>query len=361
MSTDISKSKIDGAPESHNSPSESVIWDVHTLNKARFLAAGIWPKSKELNFENPIPELAALGYTKFYSGKNADLYIVPNTEPIQVLMYRTDKTSVFNIPLDLEIEGKWKVQNQVSALGAKFAQERGVQTAYKTLPENIPQSIRERCQVLELCRSLEIEIHGEKQGLELIFRNYITGTLFKEYSTGKDSYGLNLPTWLKEWQDIRKNTEAIFTPTDKTKNDNPINSDYVRERLEIAGYGDIVPKLQKLFAEFTQFALDRGYVVVDTKFEVFIDANGQWVIGDEILTPESSRFIKLEDFKKGNYISADKQLIRNIGKQFWWEEKWKALKSIQPDAKVLPVSHEVTGDMRKQVVEGYEHIRTSLS
>lgn len=102
---------------------------------------------------------------------------------------------------------------------------------------------------------------------------------------------------LSKWDDIRVDGLARFTPTDKTKSDNPIPAHIVEKGLKDAGYEDIIPKLQALFAEFTAFALERGYVVIDTKFEVFINSKGEWILGDEILTPESSRFIKIADFE----------------------------------------------------------------
>ena len=100
---------------------------------------------------------------------------------------------------------------------------------------------------------------------------------------------------------------ALFTPTTKDKNDTPIKSEVVRKQCP-----EIIESLQKLFKEFTDFCYERGYVIVDTKFEVFINSRGEWALGDEILTPESSRFIKREDFEAGKYVSADKQIIRNL-------------------------------------------------
>lgn len=104
--------------------------------------------------------------------------------------------------------------------------------------------------------------------MELILRNYITGTLFKAYKDWKDPYGLNLPEGLTEWADLRDvDGFAKFTPTDKTKNDNPIKSEYV-----LSIYPRLIAKLQELFREFTQFANERGYVIIDTKFEVFVNS-----------------------------------------------------------------------------------------
>jgi phosphoribosylaminoimidazole-succinocarboxamide synthase len=332
-----------------------------TAQQMKLITSWLWPASKKMDLREGNPELEQLGYVCFYRWKNADVYVIPDTSPIEILMVRSDRTSVFNIPLDLQIAGKWAIQNQISYFWAQFAEQHGVRTIVKTLPDNIPTSLKDRCQRVELCKQLEVEVAGQKQGLELIFRNYITGTLYKAYSKWENPYEIDLPANLWEWADIRIDGKARFTPTDKTKNDNPIPSHIVENWLSEAGYGDIVPKLQQLFADFTAFAYERGYVVVDTKFEVFVDANGQWVLWDEILTPESSRFIKKEDFEAGNYISADKQLIRNIWKAFWWEQKWGELKKAHPKTLFLPVADTIGDDQKSQVVQWYSDILAALT
>lgn len=72
----------------------------------RLYETGLWPTGKTMNFSSGDEQLETLGYVRFYTGKNADLYIIPDRTPLEVLMVRTDRTSVFNIPLDLEITGK---------------------------------------------------------------------------------------------------------------------------------------------------------------------------------------------------------------------------------------------------------------
>lgn len=348
------------SPSVSENPASTDEGVIHVKNKEALLVPWLWPESKKLDYSWADVELTKLGYTKFYTGKNADIYIVPHSEPLQILMLRTDRTSVFNIPLDLQIEGKWEIQTQVSKLGALFAEKHGVKTAYFPLNEDIPQCLKNRCQITELCAPIEIEINGEKRGLELIFRNKITGTLWKSHVKWENPYGIQLPKWLNEWDDIRGDEKARFTPTDKTKDDNPLNSQTVEESLQAIGYGDIVPKLQQLFAEFTEFCYKRGYVLVDTKFEVFKNSKWEWVIWDEMLTPESSRFIKKDDFEAGNYISADKQYIRELGKRFGWEKKWQELKATDENAKLLLVSHQVDEEMRGKVIQGYTDILTVL-
>ena len=310
------------------------------------MALGLWPESKKTTSKKGIPELEELGYNLFYIGKNADLYTCPG-EDKKVLLVRSDRCSVFDIPLNLEIEGKGISQTTISNSGAKFAREAGIRTAI--LPETIDESlsIAPRCQFMELCKPLEAEIDGEVVQFEFIFRNYLTGSLFDACQNGNDPYGLDLPSNLSQWH---KFETPIFTPTTKGIKDVPLNSLKVREV-----FPEIISSMEKLFKDFTKYAEDNGIVVVDTKFEIFVDSNDNWVLGDEVLTPESSRFISKEDFDAGNYISMDKQILRNFGKKENWKEKSKTLKPGEKLDVVVPDS------IKKTILEGYNTIHNRLS
>ncbi len=307
---------------------------------------GFWPASKKITSQKGLAELEELGYNLFYIGKNADLYTCPEDEP-KVLLVRSDRCSVFDILLNLEIEGKGVIQTAISNNGANFAKEAGIKVAI--LPEKLDEnlSISSRCQFMELCKPLEATIDGEVVQFEFIFRNYLTGSLFEAYEDGKDPYNLDLPSNLKQWH---KFETPIFTPTTKGVKDEPLNSTIVREK-----FPEIISSLEKLFEDFTKFAQEKGIVVVDTKFEIFIDSKGQWILADEILTPESSRFISLEDFKDKNYISMDKQILRDFGKKNKWKEKAKALKNGQKLEVEVPVS------IKDEILKGYNTILKRLS
>ena len=310
------------------------------------VALGLWPLSKKTTSQKGIPELENLGYNLFYIGKNADLYTCPGDEP-KVLLVRSDRCSVFDIPLNLEIEGKGIFQTTISNNGAAFAKEAGIRTAI--LSETVDQtlSIAPRCQLMELCKPLETEIDGEVVQFELIFRNYLTGSLFDACQNGNDPYGLNLPANLPQWH---KFETPIFTPTTKGLKDEPLNSAKVREV-----FPEIVSSLEKLFQDFTKFAESNGIIVVDTKLEIFVNAKGEWVLGDEVLTPESSRFISKEDFDAGNYISMDKQILRDFGKANNWKEKAKDLKAGQK------LEVDVPDTIKNGILEGYSTILNRLS
>ena len=306
---------------------------------------GLWPKSKKTTTQKGILELENLGYNLFYIGKNADLYTCPGDDP-KVLLVRSDRCSVFDIPLDLEINGKGVSQTAISNNGATFAKEAGIKTAI--LSENVDEnlSVAPRCQLMELCKPLEAEIDGDVVQFEFIFRNYLTGSLFDAIQKGNDPYGLELPTDLSQWH---KFETPIFTPTTKGIKDEPLNSQKVREV-----FPEIVESMEKLFKDFTKYAEDNGIVVVDTKFEIFINSKAEWVLGDEVLTPESSRFIAREDFEAANYISMDKQILRDFGKANDWKEKSKALEAGQKLEVNVPQS------IKNQILNGYETIYNRL-
>ncbi len=316
------------------------------MNISDIVALGLWPESKKTTTQKGILELEELGYNLFYIGKNADLYTCPGNEP-KVLLVRSDRCSVFDIPLNLLIEGKGVSQTTISNNGANFAKESGIRTAI--LDEAIDPSleIAPRCQFMELCKPLEAEVDGDVVQFEFIFRNYLTGSLYEACQNAKDPYGLELSSTLAQWH---KFETPIFTPTTKGIKDEPLNSAVIREK-----FPEIISSMEKLFKDFTQFALDNGIVIVDTKFEIFINSKGEWVLGDEVLTPESSRFISKEDFDAGNYISMDKQILRDFGKAENWKEQAKELKA----GEKLEVN--VPQEIKDKILSGYETILNRLS
>lgn len=280
--------------------------------------AGIWPASKKLTEEQGLDELEILGYKLFYVGKNADLYFVPGEIP-GAIAYRSDRTSVFNIKLALEIEGKGIIQSQNSHKCFDFIDGLEIKTARFLMPENIPLEIAERCMAFELCHPLEIELpDGTRTGLEMIFRKYLTGSLYKKYySKGLDPYNLNLPPGMKEWTEF---DSIIFTPTRKSADDEPIDHEVVRNACPEA-----VVIAEKIFIAAVAYCYEKLCILVDTKIELFINSNGDIVVGDEALTSESSRYISLLNFSMGRYISEDKQIIRDYGEKHGWEEMAKNL------------------------------------
>ena len=316
------------------------------MNIDEIIRLNLWPSSKKTTTQKGLDELENLGFKLFYIGKNADLYTVNENEP-KILLVRSDRTSVFDIPLNLEIENKGVVQTKISNFGANFAKDFGIDVAI--LDQSVDSSLKvaPRTQFMKLCKPLEATIDGEVVQFELIFRNYLTGSLYDACQNNLDPYGLNLPSNLKQWH---KFETPIFTPTTKGVKDIPLNSEVVRKT-----FPQIIESLEKLFKEFTKYAFACGIVVVDTKFEVFVDENGKWLLGDEILTPESSRFIALEDFEKNSFTSMDKQILRDFGKEQNWKEKAKDLKTGEKLEVVVPQ------EIKDKILNGYNTILERLS
>ena len=310
------------------------------------VALGLWPESKKTTSQKGIAELEELGYNLYYIGKNADLYTCPGDDP-KVLLVRSDRCSVFDIPLNLEIEGKGVSQTAISNSGATYAKKAGIRTAILDESVDSSLSIAPRCQFMELCKPLEAEIDGDVVQFEFIFRNYLTGSLFEAIQKGNDPYGLELSSDLAQWH---KFETPIFTPTTKGIKDEPLNTALVREK-----FPEIVTSMENLFKDFTKYAEDNGIVIVDTKFEIFINSKGEWVLGDEVLTPESSRFIAKEDFDAGKFISMDKQILRDFGKANKWKEQAKDL----PAGTKLDVN--VPNEIKETILSGYTTILNRLS
>lgn len=310
--------------------------------------AELWPVNRKPLTDLPGDErIEKLGFKLFYKGKNADLYFIPG-KIAMMLMVRTDRTSVFNIKTDLIIEGKGAIQNKISLLSDKFVKDFGLRTSVMEMLSEIPEEIAERSQVVEICKPLEMTYKGKKVGLELIWRNFLTGSLYgSHYTKDSDPYGLNLEPGLKEWHEF---DTPIFTPTLKNDDDDPILASLVLNM-----FPGICKRLNELFITYTKYAKSKGIVIVDTKLEVFINSKDEWVLGDEILTPESSRFIRIEDFIKKIYASMDKQTIRNFGEEQLWKEK---AKSLEP-GEILKVF--VLEKVKQKVIDDYHEVFDKLA
>jgi phosphoribosylaminoimidazole-succinocarboxamide synthase len=314
--------------------------------------SGIWPANKPFSEKSGESELEKLGLVMFYSGKNGDLYLIPDAKKDVALLMRSDRVSVFDIPIGDTVEGKGKIQNSISTLGAMYAQNMGIRTALDSeyTIENLPEEFAARSQVIELCRPFEVKIDDEIVQLELIYRNYLTGSLYKAYKNAQDPYNLKLESGFEEWH---KFDTPLFTPTTKGTTDVPLDSAKVAHIIP-----EITKTLEDLFISFCNHAQSRGITVIDTKFEVFLNAKGEWILGDEILTPESSRFIMSSDFEAKSYKSMDKQLIRNHAISAGWKETWESEKAANPKKKFLEAS--IPSEIKQAVVKGYEYIYSLL-
>jgi phosphoribosylaminoimidazole-succinocarboxamide synthase len=183
--------------------------------------------------------------------------------------------------------------------------------------------------------------------VECVVRGYITGSGWKDYqATGRVS-GIELPPGLRESE--RLPTPA-FTPSTKADEGHDEAIDFDRA-AELVGDRDLMNRVREVSIELYRFAAEhareRGVILADTKFEFGLDDDGELVVGDEVLTPDSSRYWPADGYQAGQgQPSFDKQYVRDWAAGSGWDKA--------PPAPALP--DDVVQGTRGRYVEAYERI-----
>ena len=188
----------------------------------------------------------------------------------------------------------------------------------------------------------------EMAPVECVVRGYITGSGWKDYQRSGEICGIALPDGLEESQQL---PEPIFTPATKAEvGDHDENVDFDRA-AEILGDRALLEELRRISIELYEFgaahARERGIILADTKFEFGRRPDGTIVLGDEVLTPDSSRFWPADGYEPGHgQPSFDKQYVRDWASQSGWDKS--------PPAPELPA--DVVDRTRELYVDAYERI-----
>ena len=250
-------------------------------------------------------------YRPVKEGKVRELYDIGD----QLIMVATDRISAFDYILKNTIPDKGKVLTQMSKFWFDYTKDIVPNHMISIDPADMPEFFRtpEYAGKSTLCRKLSMI------PIECIVRGYITGSGWESYKENGTVCGITLPAGLKECEKL---PEPIFTPSTKAEigiHDENINFDQCVEVCEKAfpGHGaDYAAKIRDytiaLYRKCADYALSRGIIIADTKFEFGVDEAGSVVIADEMLTPDSSRFWPLEGYEAGHgQPSFDKQFVRN--------------------------------------------------
>ena len=250
-------------------------------------------------------------YMPVKEGKVREIYDVGDS----LIMVATDRISAFDVILKNMVTGKGAVLTQMSRFWFDLTKDiipnHMISTDTADMPEFFRQDRFEKRSML--CKKLEM------LPIECIVRGYITGSGWASYKKNGTVCGIKLPEGLRECDKL---PEAIYTPSTKAEiGDHDENISYERsiEVLEknFPGHGEEYAKANKdatlaLYKKCADYALERGIIIADTKFEFGLDENGRVVIGDEMLTPDSSRFWPLEGYEPGHgQPSFDKQFVRD--------------------------------------------------
>jgi phosphoribosylaminoimidazole-succinocarboxamide synthase len=269
-----------------------------------------------------MPEATHVG-----SGKIRELYALDDE---RLLLVATDRISTFDVVLPTEIPDKGRVLTGLS--GFWFARTGAI------VPNHLLR-LREDGRSSE-CRRLEM------LPLECVVRGYITGSGWKDYKATGATSGHSLPAGLRESDRL---PEPIFTPSTKAQEGHD-------ENIDLAAAADLVgtqrlAELEQvslaLYRFAAEYALERGIIIADTKFEFGVDSDGQLVLADEALTPDSSRFWPADEYSPGrSQPSFDKQYVRDYCESLGWDKTYPG-----PD---LP--EDVVAGTRARYVEAFERL-----
>jgi phosphoribosylaminoimidazole-succinocarboxamide synthase len=250
----------------------------------------------------PPPAPQVTGWTHLRTGKVRDLY---TNDANQILLVASDRISAFDWVLPTQIPDKGAILTQLSLFWFELLQDI---IPNHFISDEVPSEVQDRAVIVMPLTMFEIEC---------VARGYLTGSGLKEYQVDQKVCGMSLPDGLV---DGSKLPEPIFTPATKAAiGDHDINIDFA-SAAEIVG-GDIADALRshtlKLYATAADFAQSRGIILADTKFEFGHDASGQIILGDEALTPDSSRFWDANH----STSSFDKQFVRDYLTTCGWDKQ----------------------------------------
>jgi phosphoribosylaminoimidazole-succinocarboxamide synthase len=269
-----------------------------------------------------MPDAAALHVA---SGKVREIY---ELDQERLLLVTSDRISTFDVILPTEIPDKGRVLTGLSGLW--FARTRDI------VPNHLL-ALRPDGRSTEARRLRMLPI-------ECVVRGYLTGSGWKDYQATGSTSGHELPPGLRESERL---PEPIFTPATKaqTGHDENIDRDRAAELVGADTLAEVERIVIDLYRYASEHAAERGVLIADTKFELGHDDEGRLVLGDEALTPDSSRFWPADGYEPGRaQPSFDKQYARDYCESVGWDKTDPG-----PD---LP--EEVVAGTRARYVEAFE-------
>lgn len=254
-------------------------------------------------------------YKPFKSGKVRELYDLGDS----LIMVCTDRISAFDNILENPIPKKGEVLNKMSKFWFDFTKDLVPNHMISIDVADMPEFFRKPAFDGNSMKSQKLEMIP----VECIVRGYITGSGWESYKKDGTICGIRLPEGLRECEKL---PEAIFTPSTKApvgEHDMNISMEEGAEWIEktFPGKGkEYMERLRDLtlalYRKCADYALSKGIIIADTKFEFGLDKEGNIVLGDEMLTPDNSRFWPLDGYAPGKgQPSYDKQFVRDYLKE----------------------------------------------
>ena len=271
-------------------------------------------------------------------GKVRDVYEIDDDS---LLIVATDRISAFDCILPTPIEHKGEVLTAMSEFWFALLKDVVANHLIESDVEKMPAVVQRYAQTLK-GRSMLVR-RAEVFPVECVVRGYLVGSGWKDYKRTGSVCGHKLPEGLVE---SAKLPEAIFTPSTKAEqgHDENITEDQVRELIGAEQTALLRDTSLRIFREAHDYALQRGIIIADTKFEFGLDKNGELMLVDEVLTPDSSRFWPADDYQPGrSQPSFDKQFVRDYLETLDWDK--------QPPAP--PIPNEIAAATTARYLEAY--------
>ncbi len=250
-----------------------------------------------------------------HQGKVRDIYDIDDRH---MLIVTTDRISAFDVVMPTPIPGKGRILNEVTnfwldKLAHIVPNHKSSMTLEQALPDATEREpVANHAMVVRKLKALPVEA---------IVRGYLIGSGWKDYQTNGSVCGIALPDGLRMADRL---PEAIYTPSTKADvgaHDENINYTQTEALLGKELAAQMRDISLQLYREAADYALERGIIIADTKFEFGLDENGALTLIDEVLTPDSSRFWPVEDYQPGSSpVSFDKQFVRDYLESLDWNK-----------------------------------------
>jgi phosphoribosylaminoimidazole-succinocarboxamide synthase len=270
-------------------------------------------------------------------GKVREMYALDEQ---RLLMVASDRISTYDAVHPTPIPDKGKVLTGLSVFW--FEQTKQIVANHLiSATEDVPAEVRGRALAVRKLEMLPVEC---------VVRGYITGSGWKDYQATGAVSGIELPQGLRESEQL---PEPIFTPSTKADVGHDETIDFA-QATELVGDGALMERVREKSIELYSFAAaharERGVILADTKFEFGLDMDDPahpLVVGDEVLTPDSSRYWPVDSYEVGRgQPSFDKQYVRDWASQSGWDKR--------PPAPEIP--QDIVAGTRARYVEAYELI-----
>jgi phosphoribosylaminoimidazole-succinocarboxamide synthase len=257
-----------------------------------------------------------------------------------LLIVATDRISAFDYVLPNGIPDKGKILTQLSLFWFDFCRDIIPNHVITGNASEFPAVVKKYIALLEK-RSMLVK-KAERFDIECVARGYLAGSGWREYQQKGSICEIKLPSGLKE---SSKLPEVIFTPATKSDSGHDINIKKSKA-ADIVGH-DVIGKLEeisiKIYKAAARYAESKGIIIADSKFEFGI-ANGELILIDEVLTPDSSRFWPIKDYSPGSsQVSFDKQFVRDYLESISWDKS--------PPVPTLP--EEIVIKTREKYLEAF--------